>query len=237
MLLSSQMSAQDATFIHDQSFMNQFLTAETGASGALEPGWFYALHPSYRNTAAATNKGFFRTETRLAIAPQVSYSESVDTALCERAEKEAWNMIDRIPGGAQASVVWATERSKIDGKMDQLRQICDQILPSGGPLKAKEHYETKYKMMQMSINTMKDAYLPSGDRQKQYIQIYNDLLKIVESGNKSVAYYRALRQVRQYREKRRLQRVRIKEIAEASHLRWSTAIPNERITNRAHTAQ
>lgn len=237
LLLSSQMPAQEPTYIHDESFKNQFLTAETGASGDLQPGWFYALHPSYRNTALGTNKALFRKKTRLAIAPQVSYSETVDTALAERAKNEAWNLSDRIAGGAQALAVWATESSKIEGKMDQLRQICDQILPSGGPLKAKEHYEMKYKMMQMSINTMKDAYLPSGDRQKQFIQIYNDLLKLVESGNKAVAYYRSLRQVRQYREQRRLQRVHIKEIAEASHLRWSTAIPNEKITNRAQTAQ
>ena len=103
-------SAHAQTYSHDDPKMKQITVQEIG-SGALTPdAYYWALHNSYKKTAAQKNKLSYRTAAGIAAYQQVDDAEKLDSAMVKRAEVEALNVADRT-GGA-LDLAWGEGRQQ-----------------------------------------------------------------------------------------------------------------------------
>ncbi|MCM1312987.1 MAG: DUF5045 domain-containing protein [Roseburia sp.] len=166
------LSAQNATYNHDASKMNQMTVAEIG-SGSLTPELYYTLlHSSYRKSAASKNKLGFRTLAGIAAYQQIDDATDLDSAMIKRAEIEALNVADRT-GGA-LDVAWLAEKEKITSKMDDFKKNIDRILQFGGTPSQQSVWKEHYNVLSTAVKATQDAYMPNSQRKKQYLQIYAD---------------------------------------------------------------
>lgn len=164
--------AQSVTYNHDSSKQNQITVMETG-TGALTPELYYTLlHNSYKKSAAAKNKLSFRTLAGINLYNQVDDAEAIDSALVSRAKIEALNVADR-----QVDLAWLAEGDKIDSQMERLQTNIDRILLAGGTPDDKERWTEYYRVYQSAINATKDAYMPNAQRKKEYLRIYEDIVR------------------------------------------------------------
>ncbi len=158
------------TYNHDEAKMKQITVMETGA-GTLTPELYYwALHNSYKKSAAAKNKLGFRTLAGIGAYQQVEYADSIDSYLTKRAEIEALNVADR-----QVDLAWRVEGSKITEKLSTFQDNINRIVPAGGSPQDRERWNTYYKMYETAIKATREAYMPNAQRKREYLQIYADL--------------------------------------------------------------
>lgn len=177
--------AQYATYNHDSPKQNQITVMETG-TGSLTPELYYwALHNSYRKSAASKNKLSFRTIAGANLYSQVDEAESIDSALVKRAEIEALNVADR-----QIDLAWLAEGDKINGQMERFKRNIDRILTVGGTPDDKERWTEYYHIYECAIDATRDAYMPNAQRKKEYLRIYED----VSRQNEILVCYLAKRQ-------------------------------------------
>ena len=169
---TSAAHAQYVTYNHDSSKQNQVTVMETG-TGALPPDLYYSvLHNKYKKSAAAKNKLSFRTLAGINLYNQTDEAESIDSALVKRAKIEALNVADR-----QVDIAWFAEDSKVNGEMERFKRNIDRILLSGGTPSAKERWTEYYHVYQSAIDATKDAYMPNAQRKKEYLRIYEDVVR------------------------------------------------------------
>lgn len=169
---TSAAHAQYVTYNHDSSKQNQVTVMETG-TGALSPDLYYSvLHNKYKKSAAAKNKLSFRTLAGINLYNQTDEAESIDSALVKRAKIEALNVADR-----QVDIAWLAEDSKVNGEMERFKRNIDRILLSGGTPSAKERWTEYYHVYQSAIDATKDAYMPNAQRKKEYLRIYEDVVR------------------------------------------------------------
>ena len=165
-------TAQSVTYNHDSSKQNQITVMETGG-GSLTPEFYYwLLHNNYKKTAAEKNKLGFRTLAGINLYNQVDDAEKIDSALTKRAEVEALNVADR-----QIDLAWLAESSKINGQLDKMKANIDHIIPTGGTINDKRRWEELYNMYQCAVKATKDAYMPNAQRKKEYLRIYEDVVR------------------------------------------------------------
>ena len=159
-------SAHAQTYSHDDPKMKQITVQEIG-SGALTPdAYYWALHNSYKKTAAQKNKLSYRTAAGIAAYQQVDDAEKLDSAMVKRAEVEALNVADRT-GGA-LDLAWGVEGSKVTSKLETFETNIRRILQAGG-------------------TAVEEAYMPNAQRKKQYLAIYRDVALKNESLVKYIA--------------------------------------------------
>ena len=164
--------AQYVTYNHDSPKQNQITVMETG-TGAFTPEIYYTLlHNKYKKTAAAKNKLSFRTLAGVNLYNQTDEAEAIDSALVKRAEIEALNVADR-----QIDLAWLAEGDKINAQMERLQRNIDRILLAGGTTDDKERWTEYYHVYQCAINATKDAYMPNAQRKKEYLRIYEDVVR------------------------------------------------------------
>lgn len=170
--VTTAVHAQYVTYNHDSPKQNQVTVMETG-TGALSPDLYYSvLHNKYKKSAAAKNKLSFRTLAGINLYNQVDEAEAIDSALVKRAKVEALNVADR-----QADIAWLAEGDKVSRQMDRFRRNIDRILLSGGTPADKERWTEYYHVYQCAINATKDAYMPNAQRKKEYLRIYEDVVR------------------------------------------------------------
>ena len=164
--------AQSVTYNHDSPKQNQITVMETG-TGALSPDLYYTLlHNNYKKSAASKNKLSFRTLAGVNLYNQTDEAEAIDSALVKRAEIEALNVADR-----QIDLAWIAEGDKVNGQMDRFKRNIDRILPAGGSSDDKERWTEYYHMYQCAIDATKNAYMPNAQRKKEYLRIYEDVVR------------------------------------------------------------
>ena len=169
---TSAAHAQYVTYNHDSSKQNQVTVMETG-TGALSPDLYYSvLHNKYKKSAAAKNKLSFRTLAGINLYNQTDEAEAIDSALVKRAKIEALNVADR-----QVDIAWLAEGSKVNGEMERFKRNIDRILLSGGTPSDKERWTEYYHVYQSAIDATKDAYMPNAQRKKEYLRIYEDVVR------------------------------------------------------------
>ena len=170
--VTTAVHAQYVAYNHDSPKQNQVTVMETG-TGALSPDLYYSvLHNKYKKSAAAKNKLSFRTLAGINLYNQVDEAEAIDSALVKRAKVEALNVADR-----QVDIAWLAEGDKVSGQMERFRRNIDRILLSGGTLADKERWTEYYHVYQCAINATKDAYMPNAQRKKEYLRIYEDVVR------------------------------------------------------------
>ena len=169
---TSGVKAQSVTYNHDSPKRNQITVMETG-TGALSPELYYTLlHNKYKKSAASKNKLSFRTLAGVNLYNQTDEAEAIDSALVKRAEIEALNVADR-----QIDLAWLAEGDKINAQMERLQRNIDRILLAGGTTDDKERWTEYYHVYQCAINATKDAYMPNAQRKKEYLRIYEDVVR------------------------------------------------------------
>ena len=169
----SQSEAQSMTFNHDASKQGQIQVMELGA-GALTPEVYYTVtHKKYKDGAkAATSvKNTLRIATNTSSIPQVEYADSIQADLESRAKVEAANMADR-----QVDLAWVTEGGKIESKLLAFKNNINALQ---GKTNSDEitGWTELGRMFDFAIKTIRQAYMPNSERQKQYLAIYEEIVK------------------------------------------------------------
>lgn len=171
-LATTAARAQSVTYNHDSPKQNQITVMETG-TGTLSPDLYYVvLHNKYKKSAATKNKLSFRTLAGVNLYNQTDEAEAIDSALVKRAEIEALNVADR-----QIDLAWLAEGDKVSGQMERFKRNIDRILPAGGSPDDKERWTEYYHVYQCAIDATKDAYMPNAQRKKEYLRIYDDVVR------------------------------------------------------------
>lgn len=224
MLMTAVMvQAQYVTYNHDASVMNQFTIGEIGA-GSFTPDLYYdAFHKSYRNGAMMTNKQFYRSQLKLALTPEESHAENLDSALNERKRVEALNIADRTPG--VTDVAWQVEKSKIESKLSIYKKNIESLTKEGAPAREYIVWMERYNAINCGLQAVRDAYMPQGKRKEQYIAIYKDILLQNTEVCEYIAYLRSAKEVKRINENSRpLPRTQFGLIARTAHGRWKVAM-------------
>ena len=207
MLLSLTVSlmvyAQSMTYNHDEVVMNQFMKAEIGSGTLGNGGWFadqyYNLtHSSYRSMAnnPANNKLASRTLTNVEVTKEEKYAETIKDSLEKRAEIEALNIADR-----QVDVEWLVEKGKIQRQQNILKKNIEDIVFYGGTSEDKTAWTQIYNMVQESLDSAHDAYMPNSQRKAVYVLLYKDLCQYNVTLNKLKNIWWAERYVRENKDK------------------------------------
>ena len=224
MLMTAVMvQAQYVTYNHDASVMNQFTIGEIGA-GSFTPDLYYdAFHKSYRNGAMMTNKQFYRSQLKLALTPEESHAENLDSALNERKRVEELNIADRTPG--VTDVAWQVEKSKIESKLAIYKKNIESLTTEGAPAKEYIVWMERYNAINCGLQAVRDSYMPQGKRKEQYIAIYKDILLQNTEVCEYIAYLRSAREVKRINDNPRpLPKTQFGLIARTAHGRWKVAM-------------
>ena len=224
MLMTAVMvQAQYVTYNHDASVMNQFTIGEIGA-GSFTPDLYYdAFHKSYRNGAMMTNKQFYRSQLKLALTPEESHAENLDSALNERKRVEELNIADRTPG--VTDVAWQVEKSKIESKLAIYKKNIESLTTEGAPAKEYIVWMERYNAINCGLQAVRDSYMPQGKRKEQYIAIYKDILLQNTEVCEYIAYLRSAKEVKRINDNPRpLPRTQFGLIARTAHGRWKVAM-------------
>lgn len=172
MVTGNMANAQEITYNHDESKMQQIQVMEIG-SGNFTPEYYYTLlHNSYKKEAkeATSVKNTLRMAANTASLPQVEYADTIKVDLEGREKIEAKNMADR-----QIDLAWVTEGNKIETK---LLLFKNNISALNGKTSLDEinAWNELTCMYDFAIKATKNAYMPNSERQKQYLAIYEEIV-------------------------------------------------------------
>lgn len=179
--------AQNYTYYHDASKMNQITVMETGV-GRLQPEfWYWLLSPVYRYEAAPNNKLGYRTTTALTANEQVEMAEAIDTSLVSRAKIEGLNVLDR-----GVDVAWLCEGDKITDAMNRFNDNITRLpqVPDGYAMKGM--WQDEFDKFLCAIKSVQDAYMANYQRQEQYVKIYKEITQKNETLVKVMEVMKAL---------------------------------------------
>ena len=223
LMTAVMVQAQYVTYNHDASVMNQFTIGEIGA-GSFTPDLYYdALHKSYRNGAMMTNKQFYRSQLKLALTPEESHAENLDSALNERKRVEELNIADRTPG--VTDIAWQVEKSKIESKLAIYKKNIESLTMEGAPAREYIVWMERYNAINCGLQAVRDSYMPQGKRKEQYIAIYKDILLQNTEVCEYIAYLRSAKEVKRINDNSRpLPRTQFGLIARTAHGRWKVAM-------------
>lgn len=222
MIVSLGCKAQNITYNHDESFMQQFLFTETGA-GSLTPDFYYELfHESYRNNYMGQGKLTFRTTMAATMLQETPEAENLDSALVERAEIEALNVKDRTPG--LADVAWLAEGPKIENKLQALTNSINNLSIVGAKKETKDLFLAEHDKLLQAVKSVKEAYMPLDDRKLQYIEIYNDIVRTIDRCESAVLYLKCCKLCKDMKEARKSRMANIANIAIQAHGRWRATL-------------
>lgn len=167
------LSAQ--TYIHEDDVMNQFVVMETGA-GALKPDLYYkAFHPNYRKDAHVRNKLGYRMTNQYYTNREIKSAENIDSSHVKRAEVEALNVVSRT--SSVSDVAWLMEKDKIEGMFNLFNRNINKIVSSGGTSDDYKNWKEIYDCLQCAVKLIRNSYLDSGSRKKEYLAIYRDIVR------------------------------------------------------------
>ncbi|WP_288613059.1 DUF5045 domain-containing protein [uncultured Bacteroides sp.] len=163
------------TYEHDEAKMKQITVMESGI-GALTPDWYYnTLHENYSKGAASKNKTLFRTMAGINLYNQKDMAESIDSALVKRAAVEALNIADR--SGGMLDIAWSAEGPKVSAKMSEFLVNIGKIQMTGGTQDEYDYWLQYYNVYTCAIRSTQDAYMPNALRKREYLKIYDDVMR------------------------------------------------------------
>lgn len=211
--------AQSMTYNHDASKQGQIQVMELGA-GNLTPELYYTVtHRRYKNGAkAATSvKNTLRIAANTASIPQVEYADSIQADLEGRAKIEAANIADR-----QVDLAWVTEGNKIESKLLTFKNNINAL---NGKAQTEEitNWTELGQMYDFAIKATRQAYMPNSERQKQYLAIYDEIVKSNDHLLLRVRYLTTKNQADHLVQAMSRFQHRVSENATAGYNRWRDA--------------
>lgn len=215
---SVESEAQSVTYNHDATKMNQFMMQETG-SGSFQTESEFLLydlfHSSYKKTITSTNKQLYRTATYEGSYQQVSYADSIKSRLESRAKVEAVNIADR-----QVDVAWITEQSKIEKALETYKNNLSRLSACGADTEEKEDWQYYASIFDFEIDRTRDAYMANSERQKEFLNIYNDITKRNSKLVGRLRYLKALKASQEVLASTNRRDRRLNKIVTASYNNW-----------------
>lgn len=218
----STVNAQSVTYIHENDIMNQFLTMETGA-GALTPAAYYnAFHKSYQKDANVRNKLIYRTSVMAAVNEEKAPAEKIDSDYVARAKIEALNIESRSKA---TDITWFSEKAKINGKLEIFNRNISRIVASGGTSEDYRTWRNIYNCIETAIKYTQDSYLDMGQRKKEFLAIYRDIIKRNNLLVQQLQVWRGGKRAQELlANKTKIQRISSTKVAAQNALRrWQTA--------------
>ena len=212
---------------HDGAVMNQFLVGETGA-GALQPQLYYTLfHRSYGNSANATNKLLYRGQMKMmALTKEELHAQGLDSALIDRARVEALYIVDRTPGAGD--IAWIGESEKVNNIMDMFKKNIERVTLDGGTPAEYRDWLSKWNAYNQAIQAARDAYMPMGNRQEAYINIYQTVFRENKALTERILFLRSNKETKDILQKRQHAKdVKLSKVGEAAKNaqgRWKLAL-------------
>lgn len=222
-LLSGSLFAQTLfgqTYYHDPSVMNQFTVTEIGLGSLMPDTYYAAFHNRYRQEAYETGKQVFRTQVLLLLNQEVPYSETIDSIHLYRAEIEGLNMAERTPNMLDAA--WVVEKEKIEKAQELFRSNIEMITRLGGTPTSRSEWQDISKSIDCGLQAVREAYMPLSQRKRQYLAIYQDLVRY---NTQLCQYLYQLRNCRHiYAPAVKPNSVCVGDVAGEAHDRWMSAI-------------
>lgn len=218
----STVNAQSVTYIHENDIMNQFLTMETGA-GALTPAAYYnAFHKSYQKDANVRNKLIYRTSVMADVNEEKAPAEKIDSDYVARAKIEALNIESRSKA---TDITWFSEKAKINGKLEIFNRNISRIVASGGTSEDYRTWRNIYNCIETAIKYTQDSYLDMGQRKKEFLAIYRDIIKRNNLLVQQLQVWRGGKRAQELlANKTKIQRISSTKVAAQNALRrWQTA--------------
>lgn len=218
----SSANAQEYTYNHENDIMNQFLTMETGA-GALSPAWYYnTFHKKYQKTANATNKLVSRTAVMAMVNAEKTPAAKIDSDYVARGKIEALNIESR---SKISDVTWAVEKSKVNGKLEIFNHNISHIVSSGGTSEDYRTWRNIYNCFETAIKYMQDSYLDMGQRKKEFLAIYRDIVKRNNLLVQQLSFWKNSKRAKEIlSNKTKIERVTSNKVVAQNCLRrWQTA--------------
>lgn len=215
-------NAQSVTKIHENDIMNQFLTMETGA-GALTPAAYYnTFHKSYQRDANVRNKLIYRTSVMADANEEKAPAEKIDSDYVARAKIEALNIESRSKA---TDITWFSEKTKINGKLEIFNRNISRIVTSGGTSEDYRTWRNIYNCIETAIKYTQDSYLDMGQRKKEFLAIYRDIIKRNNLLVQQLQVWRGGKRAQELlANKTKIQRISsTKVVAQNALRRWQTA--------------
>lgn len=180
------------TSVHHPEILNQFTIMETGIGSTFSiPTTIKLLNRSYYKTAHEKNKTFLRGEYALYLPAESEAAEQVDSALSDRAKVEASNVSDR--SFVTSYLSWSLEKDKILSRQRLFLSNIGKITLFGGTSSDRDYWMSIYEALDGGIKTLCDAYLPSSERHKGFLSMYEELYKNNENLCRQIARWASIR--------------------------------------------
>ena len=222
-LVSLYGQAQEVTYIHERDIMNQFTTMETGA-GVLSPAWYYnSLHKNYQRDANLRNKLAYRTDVMANTSKEVNEAEKVDSDYVERAKVEALNIVSR---SSSSDLSWVLEKKKLESKMLLFDKNINHIVSCGGSSSDYRNWRNIYNCFETAIKITHESYQDLGMRKREYLAIYQDIVKRNVTLVKQLLYWNSMKKGKRFSENNtRVERNTSNTvIASDAYRRWQAAM-------------
>lgn len=192
----SHITAQ--TYVHEVDIMNQFTVMEIGA-GVLQPDMYYkTFHRNYKKTANTTNKIATRAATQHNMLKEVEHADSIDSCLVRRAKIEALNVVSRTP--STSDLAWLVEKKKIEAKFEIFNSNINKIVSYGGTSDDYKNWKNIYDCLQCAVKLIRNYYLDVGSRKKEYLAIYQDIVKRNYILTQQLIGWNSMRKIKQIEE-------------------------------------
>ena len=215
--------AQEVTYIHERDIMNQFTTMETGA-GILSPAWYYnSLHKKYQRDANIRNKLAYRTDVMARTSKEVNVAAKVDSDYVERGKVEAMNITSR---SSASDLSWVLVKKKLDSKMQLFNKNINHIVSCGGSSSDYRNWRNIYNCFNTAIKITHESYQDLGLRKREYLAIYQDIVKRNVTLVKQLLYWNSMKKGKRFSENNtRVERNTSNTvIASDAYRRWQAAM-------------
>ena len=117
-------------------------------------------------------------------------AEKVDSDYTKRAKVEAINIVSR---SSASDLSWVLEKSKLDGKMEIFNKNINNIVSYGGSPNDYQSWRNLYNCFETAIKITHESYQDLGKRKKEYLAIYQDLVKRNLTLVKQLLYWNSLK--------------------------------------------
>lgn len=209
----------ELTYTHDESVMQQWNVMMTDA-GHLTPELYYkAFHSSYFRKAYMLSKSKPLILLTAKMHNEIEYSDSLKSSLQRQAKIAAIDIVERRPG--LSDVAWTFGvGDNLDAAMHQFQANIRRIA-SYGTGEEFTMWQDQYNLLQGSINCIRAAYLPNGERQREYTRIFGKAQDLNRQISERLDFLYAYREMRRSDgQNRGLPHVNGAAIAARAILRW-----------------
>ena len=154
-----------------------------------------------------------------ALTPAAYYNDSDYVA---RAKIEALNIESRSKA---TDITWFSENAKINGKLEIFNRNISRIVASGGTSEDYRTWRNIYNCIETAIKYTQDSYLDMGQRKKEFLAIYRDIIKRNNLLVQQLQVWRGGKRAQELlANKTKIQRISsTKVVAQNALRRWQTA--------------